>query len=357
MRDRSIAAIKSHRRVGTGLRLSVALIAVSVVAAACSSGPSNSASSNGSTEAVANIPQYGSNSGNNVAEYYLGLADGTFTKYHINAPFFTVSSSQELAPLVSGQEAVGQLSGTAVLDGIADGAPLVAVANIYPHLADVVMAAPSITSLQQLKGQEFPVTSSAGLGVAQLALALQGKGMSLNDVKLLPLGNKSNILAAALSGKVNLDAANVGVDTITLQQHGWHLLLDEASENVQFGASIVVTTRSEIQHHRQVVQDYVDAMVAATKIFETNEKAAMAIETNPNYFPGQTEAQGLTSYNYFKKYIPCYPTISASQFAAQLTLAKSNNPALSDPKLVGLNMSKHVDDSFVKAAEAAKIGC
>ncbi len=333
------------RRVPGGL---VATLTALTIATACGGAPGASASPSPG-EKTAIQASYSEVIPDEWAPW--AAADGgIFAKHNLDVTLQSIASANGVAALLSGQVQVAQLGGSEVLSAAANGGDLVIVANLVPVFPYLFMTVPSVSSIADLKGKKVGVSKIGGSADIATRVALTKNGLDpTKDVTILETGSAANRVAALRSGAIQGGVSQPPESTI-LQSQGFHVVYDMARQKLPAANTVVATTGAYLRSHRQVVQDYVDALVASIVRLKKDRPFAERVLTHWEKITDPQLLDGAYTF-YMQEVFTTYPAPRADQYQAAVSaLGKTN------PKLATYNVSRALDPSFVKSAQSRKVG-
>jgi ABC-type nitrate/sulfonate/bicarbonate transport system substrate-binding protein len=335
---------KFGRRVHVGLGLLVA----SALVAACGGGAS-SASPPSPGQPTALQVSYSEVIPDEWAPW--AAADGgTFTRHHLDVTLVSIASANGVAALLSGQVQIAQLGGSEVLSAAANGGDLVIVANLVPVFPYLFMTPSSIATIADLKGKKVGVSKIGGSADIATRVALTRNGLDPNrDVTIVETGSAANRVAALRTGALQ-GGLSQPPESTTLQSQGFHAVYDMARQKLPAANTVVATTGAYLKAHRQVVQEYVDALVETIARVKKDKAFAEQVLT---HWEKVTDAALLddTYTFYTNEVFATYPTPKREQYQPAIDTLK-----VKDAKVAAYDVGKLLDPSFVKSAQSRKVG-
>ncbi|MHB8618450.1 MAG: ABC transporter substrate-binding protein [Chloroflexota bacterium] len=149
-----------------------------------------------------------------------------------------------------------------------------------------LMAQSGITSLDQLKGKTYGTGAIYGADYFFTDSLLRTVGLSIKDVKVVPLGTGPAKTDALLSGKV--DAASVFFDQVALiasKSSTVHLLTKDIRNRPYFPMDAIGTSAEYLNGHVEEATRYVEGMLRTVRSLQSDEKFfAKAVNT---IYPGK----------------------------------------------------------------------
>lgn len=270
---------------------------------------------------------------------------GYFEKNGLDVDLQFVSGGpKNTAALVANQVQIAHIGGSELLSANVEGADLVIVGTLTPVFPYKFMAAPAIKSLQDLKGKPVGISGIGGAVDIATRVLLRKYNMDL-DRDMIPVpDNGSEFRMQGLLGGATQAAMADPPGLLQLESAGFHSLYDLAEEKIPTSNTGITGSRAWIQGHKDVVQKYIDALVQGTA--RAKKDRAFAVSVMKKYFKSDDEKGMDASYTFFAQEVaPALPAITAEQFSSAIEeLSKKNE------KLKGYDVSKAIDNSFVKSA-------
>lgn len=304
------------------------------------------------------LPQYTETNVPSELGYFTAFEQKLFQKNGLVPALNVVEPADTLAPLIAGKEPAAIISSPQLVAGIQEGAPLVAIGNLYNSLVFELWAAPSVKSAKAVRGQKVAITSTSGLFAQGLSQLLPRLGVPMSSVHLVSYGSIPDMLAGALSGNVTVIPAIPGATTVALRRKGWHEISNPQKD---LGRSLVasvpiVTTRTEIKKHPSLLQRYVDAIVEGIKDVKRKPTVAFKVLNTSPYFTvdagKSTKAADYAAYSFYRAAMPCVPSVHPAEFASTIDFIAKTQPAVKS-----LKMAHHIDNRFVAIAKSRRLGC
>jgi NitT/TauT family transport system substrate-binding protein len=275
---------------------------------------------------------------------------GIFAKHNLDVTLTSISSSNGVAALLSGQVEIAQMGGSEVVSATAAGGDLVIVANLVPVFPYVFETPAGVNSFADLKGKKIGISRVGGSADIATRTALSKNGLDpTKDVTIVETGSAANRVAALKSGAIQ-GGVSQPPESTTLESLGFHSIYDLAKQKLPAANTVVATTGGYLKAHKQVVQEYVDALVEALAKVRKDKAFAEGVLTKWE----KITDQGLldSAYDFYTKEVfMTYPYPKPEQYQAAIEVLKKTNA-----KLVGYDVSKALDQSFVKSANDRKVG-
>jgi NitT/TauT family transport system substrate-binding protein len=275
---------------------------------------------------------------------------GLFAKHGLDVTLQSIASANGVAALLSGQVQFAQLGGSEVVSAAANGGDLVIVANLVPVFPYVFMTAPSVSSITDLKGKKVGISKIGGSADIATRVALTKNGLDpTKDVTIVETGSAANRVAALKSGAIQ-GGVSQPPESTTLEQQGFHVAYDMAKQKLPAANTVVATTGTYLKAHKQVVQDYIDALVESIARLKKDRTFAEQVLTHWEKLSDQQLLNDTYSF-YTQEVFTTYPVPGVAQYQAAVDTLKKTNP-----KLAGYDVGKALDPSFVKNAQSRRVG-
>ncbi len=255
-----------------------------------------------------------------------------------------IASAQGVPAVIANQIQFAQVGGSEVMSANAGGADLVVVAQlagVYPFVLEV---AASIKTVADLKGKKVGVSSVGSSSDIATRAALKKMGLDPDkDVTIVPVGSTSARTAALLGGAIDAGVAQPP-DSIGLEEKGFHVLYDLASQKLPSANTSVVVTRKFMTENKAVVQRYVDALVLGIKKMKADRDFGIA--TLKKYFKSTDDKAMGATYDFYAKLVTAtQPFARPEMFADAQTILGATNAAVKS-----YDVTKMLDTSFVQSA-------
>jgi NitT/TauT family transport system substrate-binding protein len=149
---------------------------------------------------------------------YLGMRSGLFAQEGLEIQWIVVNSSVVVTALIAGEIDVAGIAGSS-MRAAARGAPL--KANFFPYDKSlfVLMGAPGIKRVQDLKGKVIGTTGPGATTEIAASMVLQHYGMDpKRDVTFMTIGGAETSLVAMRNGTIQARAFNPDAAVIMKKQ-------------------------------------------------------------------------------------------------------------------------------------------
>lgn len=261
--------------------------------------------------------------------------------------------AQTSAALLANGIQIGQFGGAEALSANAGGADLVLVGNLAPVYPYKLYAQKAIKTVADLKGKRVAVSNAGGSSDIATRAALKANGLDPDkDVTILTVGSHANRTAALLAGSVDAGVDDPPEDA-ELVKAGLNMVIDIASQKLPAANTGIIMQRTFLNANKDTVQAYVDSIVQARARMKTDKDGAIAVLKK--YFKFDDAPNSAIAFDFFvggaSPVTPAYPIVDVGQFKdAVEVLGKTND------KIKTVDISKMLDNSFMKSAQDRKLG-
>lgn len=268
---------------------------------------------------------------------------GFFRKNNLDVSLiFTAGGSLGIQAMVGGDVGMTMGDGSAAVFAALSGVDVVVIESFLDTFPYSLVSLPSIKKVNQLVGGKIAVSrfgSATDLGV-RMALAKVGLNPE-KDVTLLQIGAQTARFAALESKSVQATIITPPF-TLTARKMGFNTLLDMAKLNIPYQLTALLTSRSYIKRHPDIVMAVVRSLVEGIHFYKTHKEESIKIMGKYLHI-NDREALEETYKEIALKIVPekPYPTLEGIQTIL-------NELAKRDPKAKTARPQEFVDSSFVK---------
>ena len=341
-------------RSGFALRVSAIAISMAIVVGCggSSSGsptPTVAASATATAAPIKVRAAYGNVTPANLAPFY-AKEKGIFLKNGLDVDLSLIDGGgKAMAALIGNSVEIAQLGGTETMSAYVGGGDVEAVTLFVPVSPWVLMAPASYTGPNDLKGKTVGVASKGGSSEVAANQAIEKLGLKLTDVTVLATGSVANLTSAMLANQVYAGPGHPP-DTAALFKAGYKVIMDLASQKVPAVENCTIVTKKYASEHKDVLQKYVDSLVQAIVAMKKDKPGTLPVMQK---LLNVTDQDALSeTYDYYVAQIfPIYPEVTPDAWNySRDELAKTN------AAVKGLDVTKVIDNTFVKDAQTRKLG-
>jgi NitT/TauT family transport system substrate-binding protein len=271
--------------------------------------------------------------------------NGVFQKHGLNVDLTYITGGTKVyAALLANDVQFAHAGGSESLTAEAEGADIVMVAMLNPVWSFKLIVPADIKSVSDLKGKNIAHGVPGGSTEIALRVVLPRIGLDPDrDVNLINLPNNNGTTAAMLAGKVQGGLLEPP-DSITLEQQGFHTLVDLAALKLPSAQNGISVQRSFLDSDKPTVQRYIDAIVESTALVKKDEAGSMAVLKK--YLKLDDEDLLRQTYRYFtQEVIPDLPYPRPDQFTSTQIAVGAINPDVDQVTVTNI-----LDPSFVQSA-------
>lgn len=249
-----------------------------------------------------------------------------------------------LAALQGGDVPLAFVGGQQIVEADLKGAQFVLVGGFVDTLTQQIYTIPSIQTPEQLKGKAIGVTNFGAITHVAGLVAAEKLGLK-GQVNFIATGGPPETIAAIQSGKVQGGVFSPP-QSFQAEQQGLHMLIDVAKTGVKSQTAAMVTTRSYLKEHPDIVERYVRAALQGNHAAITDSKIGTAAIAK---YGGIKDA-GLVqkTYDYYKDQFgkDGFPSLAGIQ--QNLDIAAENIPEAKNAK-----PEQFVDTSIIQKIKAS----
>ena len=208
---------------------------------------------------------------------WVALEKGLFAKQGlITEAIFFGAGPPAMQSLVAGDLDMVVTSAPNVVNPRLGGADVVMILSIVPTFIDHIISAPTITSVEQLKGKAGSVNRAGSITDMGLRLALRRLGIDPEkDVKIVSVGGNPERLASISRGITQFTILDEPFIR-EAERLGFRDLVNLAPLKISLHINGVVTREATIKSRRPMVSRFARAMTEAIHLVKADKEAAKA---------------------------------------------------------------------------------
>jgi ABC-type nitrate/sulfonate/bicarbonate transport system substrate-binding protein len=285
-----------------------------------------------------------------LADSAIWIADdrGFFKKYEIDPEVVLVGggATRPVSALFAGDLQFAATGGGAAISAALGGSDIVIIASGNNKGVQRLVVRPDIKAPEGINGKKIGVTTYGSSGHLALLLMLKKWRLNPEDVQVIQVGASPVMLISLQKG--GIDAAMLQEPfSFVAEDDGFKVLGDPVSMDIHYLQNMLVSTRSYLRAHRDLVSRFIRAYIEGIAYFKKNKDESLKVlmkkmrveRGNENYLQRSYQ---LSASQYFDS-IP-YPSMLGVKTVLEF-LAKDN------PKAKGADPNSFVDASFVKALD------
>jgi NitT/TauT family transport system substrate-binding protein len=279
---------------------------------------------------------------------------GIFQKYGIDPEVILIggASAAGVGSLIAGdiQFLIG--GGSAVINADLNGADVVMIASVVNKGIQRVMAQSDLKAPEDLKGKKVGITRFGASSHMVLLMMLRRWGMSPSEIQIFQVGSSPAMMASLEKG--GIDAAVLTEPTFFVaEDQGYRVLADLAKMDIYYLHSMVDTTRSYLESHRELATRFMKAYLEGIAFFkrhrsETLEVLRKKMRTKAGQVKFLERSYALYASGYFES--APYPSLEGVRTVLEFLAKNKPNAAKADPNsFIDGSLVKELDDSgFIK---------
>ena len=292
---------------------------------------------------------YGNVTPANLAPFY-AKEKGIFLQNGLDVDLALIDGgAKSMAALLGNSVDIAQLGGTELMNASVGGGEVEAVALFVPVSPWVLMAPASYTGPNDLKGKTVGVASKGGSSEIALNQQIDKLGLKLSDVTVVATGSTANLTAAMLAKQVYAGPGHPP-DTAALFKSGYKVIMDLAAQNVPAVENCTIVTKKWANEHKDLMQKYVDLLIQSIAAMKKDKAGTLPVMQKLLKVTDQ-DALSQTYDYYVTQIFPAYPSVTPKEW-----LYSRDELAKTTPKVTDLDVTKIIDNTFVKNAQDRKLG-
>lgn len=276
---------------------------------------------------------------------WVGVDAGIFKQNGLDVEARLIESSLGVGALLSDQVNFAAMGGSETLAAAVGGADLTVLATLSPVYPYKLEVNSSIKTAEDLKGKKLGISRIGSSSDSATHAALRKLGIDPSEVQLIQVGSLAARTAALMSGALDGGVHSLP-DTINLEAHGFHPLIDLAGEHLPAVNNTLVARGAWVQAHKGITQKYVNAIVDGIAKVEDDEPLAITEIQKYLKTRGSNDAAMKPTYDFYANEVFRIPPVTTPNLFADsfAELTKKN------PKANGFDVKKIIDNSFVENA-------
>ena len=280
------------------------------------------------------------------APLFVAIEAGAFKRQGMEVRYI-VTGARSIQALIGGSVQFSQgVSSRTVPAAVLAGADAVLIANFSDKLLFTMHSAPEINSLQDLKGKIVGVSGLGGSTDFATRLALREAGLVPDkDVLIRGVGGVPEIVAA-LKGKLIHAGTLSPPSSFVAQKAGFKMLFDMTRLGVDYVSSGLGVKKTTILSDRQLVKQFLMAMIEGAKVLTTDEGFALRALAKHTRIADREVLK--LSYDYLRPYYLKVPYPSARAIKDTLDVLAKDIPKAKDA-----DPRDFIDNSILKEIEAS----
>ena len=281
----------------------------------------------------------------------VALEAGYFDKHDVNFSLKYVQGSlTSVQALQAGDLDMTEVAGSAVVGARSAKTDIVMTAGFLNYMVWRIMAVPSITSVDQLKGKTVAISKVGNADQFAWYTLAEKKGWKPTDFQYAPAGNPPGQVALMSRGDAQASAFSPPNDVLAKEKGGAHLVLDEAQFHVPAQQTGMVLFKSYLAQNRPTALNVMKASVEAIHRWKTDPAFAKGVIKK--YLKQSDQAYIDEGYSAYTDLWPEEPYPSREGFVEVIKEVGTQNSkakAVSPDECIDNSLVKElVDSGFIK---------
>ncbi len=276
----------------------------------------------------------------------VALEAGYFKKYGQDFDLQYINGSNNaMAAMLSGKIDLTSVAGSAVVTSAAGGEEVVMIAGFVNTMVFRVMAMPSITSVDQLKGKTIAVTRIGTADYFAWGSVAKHQGWTLQDLKFVAANDPPGQIAVLTGGKADAIAVSPP-NNILAETAGAHEILDMTSYKEPEQNVGIAVTRKWLGDNRPTATANMQATIEAIARWKKDPEFVKGVIKK--YLKNDDPKFLDVGYSAYKDVFPQVP------YPSEEALAKTiEEAAQQSPKATSLKPAQLIDRSVIQDLESS----
>jgi ABC-type nitrate/sulfonate/bicarbonate transport system substrate-binding protein len=279
-----------------------------------------------------------------VSPIWVAQDAGYFAKQNLEVDAKVAAATTGLAALLSGELNMQVGGGSELMNGIANGAELVALANLAPKSALRFEVAPSIKSKEDLFGKKLGITRFGSATHTASRALLTKIGLDPDkDVSFVQLDTPANTAAALIAGSIQ-GAMCTPPQCFRVEQAGMRPLYELADMDMPDTTAIAIVAKPWLNANRGVAQRFIDGLIQG--IAREKQDKTLSVAALKRGLQIDNEADLSATYDYYVGHIlASEPYAKAEHFVDVVSVINAQSGKLKD-----FDVNSVIDNSLVQSS-------
>jgi len=213
----------------------------------------------------------------NMIYSFIARDAGLFKKHDIEPKLVVFDSGSVLAQAaMAGDVKISVTSGPVTIASRTQGGDAIGIASSVNTPPYSIVAAKSITRLDQLKGKRVAMSRFGSGTDTSLRLVLRKFGIDVKDLIILQLGNQPSRYQALLAGNIEATIISPPLDLMA-KKDGFNILVNIPDLGIPYPQQTIETTDRFVREHPQTIKNflkgYIEGVYFAAKNKDNTKKA------------------------------------------------------------------------------------
>jgi NitT/TauT family transport system substrate-binding protein len=279
-----------------------------------------------------------------VSPVWVAQDAGYFAKNGLDVDARVAVATTGLAALLSGELTFQIGGGSELLNGVANGADLVALANIAPRSALRFEVAPTIKSKEDLVGKKLGITRFGSATHTASRALLSRIGLDPDkDVSFIQLDTTANVATGLISGNIQ-GAMCTPPECFRVEASGFRPMYELAKLDMPDTTAVVITTKAWLNGNRAVAQRFMDGLLQG--IAREKQDKPLSLAALKKGLKIDDENALSTTYDFYvNNVLASEPYARPEQFSDVVAVITAQSGKLKD-----FDVNSVIDSSLVQSA-------
>lgn len=243
---------------------------------------------------------------------------------------FIEGGSRGVAALLGGDVHLMQMGGSAAVQAILNGAPIVILSSITNVLFFDLVTSKEIVKPSDLKGKKIAISRFGSTSDLATRILLSHWGISPKEVVLLQIGSNPARLMALSKGQIDGALLNSATHSLQAQQLGLKVLASLPEMGIELLQSSIVVTRAFGKLEENFLERFFKSLLESIAWLKNDANKSEATKILGRFIRSQDQAILGPTYELTRKAIHANPIATESGLRNILALISQSIPAGAD---------------------------
>jgi NitT/TauT family transport system substrate-binding protein len=275
---------------------------------------------------------------------------GIFRKHGIPAAEFVFieGGSRGVAALMGGDVQLMQMGGTAAVQAVLNGAPLLILSSITNVLFFDLVTSKEIVKPSDLKGKKIAISRFGSTTDLATRLLMNRWGISSKELILLQIGSNPARLVALLKGQIHGALLNSATHSLEAQQKGFRILASLPDMGIELLQSSIVATRALRKSEANFLERFFKSLLESIAWLKNEANRSEATYMLGRFIRSGNERILASTYELSRKVIRANPVATESGLRNILALVAQSTPGVAD-----ISAERFLDNGFLEQLDSS----
>jgi len=261
---------------------------------------------------------------------------------------FIEGGSRGVAALMAGDVQLMQMGGSAAVQAVLNGAPLLILSSITNVLFFDLVTSKDILKPSDLKGKRIAISRFGSTTDFATRLLLNRWGISSKELTLLQIGSNPARLVALMKGQIHGALLNSATHSLEAQQKGLKVLASLPEMEIELLQSSIVVTRAFRKLESNFLERFFRSLLESIAWLKNDANKSEAMNILGRFIRSRDEKILAPTYELTRKIIRANPVATESGFRNILALISQ---VQSVPAGTDISAEKFLDNRLLEQLE------